>query len=161
MVPPQMPCHAQGGHMPLHFAALQGHVEVLRALLACPGVDCNTADGLGMTPLHHAAVNGQEAACTELLSHGARVDPKISVRLRPASSDNPHELGIWAACWMHALGWMLAGGDTDVLDAQNGASPLHLAAYKGRAAVVKLLIGRGANFRVLLPMLQGTHHIDP
>ena len=31
---------------------------------------------------------------------------------------------------------------------QNGASPLHLAAYKGRADVVKLLIGRGANFRV-------------
>jgi ankyrin repeat protein len=66
--------------MPLHFAALQGHVEVLCALLACPGVDCNAPDGLGMTPLHHAAVNGQEACCAELLSRGARVDSKLSVR---------------------------------------------------------------------------------
>ena len=66
--------------MPLHFAALQGRVEVLRALEACPGVDVNAPDGLSMTPLHHAAVNGQEAACMELLSRGARVDPKLSVR---------------------------------------------------------------------------------
>ncbi len=46
-----------------------------------------------------------------------------------------------------------------MLRPQNGASPLHLAAYKGRAAVVKLLIGRGANYRVLLPArCKPTHH---
>lgn len=83
--------------MPLHFAALQGHVDVLRALLACPGVDCNAADGLGMTPLHHAAVNGQEAACMELLSRGARLDPKLGVRLVTTSPDKPHVLGMCTA----------------------------------------------------------------
>ena len=42
--------------------------------------DVNRADDMAMTPLHHAAVNGQAMACTELLDHGARPDPKLSVR---------------------------------------------------------------------------------
>ena len=65
--------------MPLHLAALQGHVQILR-LLERGGADVNRADDMAMTPLHHAAVNGQAMACTELLDHGARPDPKLSVR---------------------------------------------------------------------------------
>ena len=36
---------------------------------------------------------------------------------------------------------------------QNGATPLHLAAFKGRHEAVKVLISRGANYRVT------THHL--
>ena len=56
-------------------------MDVVR-LLEGAGVDVNAQDKLAMTPLHHAAVNGQETAVAELLSRGARMDTKLSVRVR-------------------------------------------------------------------------------
>ena len=165
--PPHCFLSSQGGHMPLHFAALQGHVEVLRALLdACPGMDVNAPDSLGMSSMHHAAVNGQEAACLELLSRGARLDPKLSVRAFPNMCTGNFLISACHACTGMYHGHQISFRSLLLMfwisflthlcmlrSSQNGASPLHLAAYKGRADVVKLLIGRGANYRVdLFPL---------
>ncbi len=47
--------HRTGPHStPLHTAAQQSNVEMVRSLLA-QGADVNARDGHGETPLHHAA----------------------------------------------------------------------------------------------------------
>ncbi|XP_029952197.1 protein phosphatase 1 regulatory subunit 12A isoform X2 [Salarias fasciatus] len=49
----------------LHVAAAKGYIEVLKVLLQC-GVDVNSRDIDGWTPLHAAAHWGQEEVCTLL-----------------------------------------------------------------------------------------------
>ncbi|XP_030646834.1 protein phosphatase 1 regulatory subunit 12A [Chanos chanos] len=49
----------------LHVAAAKGYIEVLKVLLQC-GLDVNSRDCDGWTPLHAAAHWGQEEACTLL-----------------------------------------------------------------------------------------------
>ncbi|XP_070763415.1 protein phosphatase 1 regulatory subunit 12A isoform X3 [Enoplosus armatus] len=49
----------------LHVAAAKGYIEVLKVLLQC-GVDVDSMDIDGWTPLHAAAHWGQEEVCTQL-----------------------------------------------------------------------------------------------
>ncbi|CAK6961475.1 protein phosphatase 1 regulatory subunit 12A isoform X3 [Scomber scombrus] len=49
----------------LHVAAAKGYIEVLKVLLKC-GVDVDSRDSDGWTPLHAAAHWGQEEVCTLL-----------------------------------------------------------------------------------------------
>ncbi len=69
----------QGGRTPLHLAALQGHMQLVK-LLEAARADVNAKDEHGMTPLHKAAVQGHTQTVSELLAHGARVDAKLTVR---------------------------------------------------------------------------------
>ncbi|KAK2842363.1 hypothetical protein Q5P01_012563 [Channa striata] len=52
----------------LHVAAAKGYIEVLKVLLQC-GVDVDSRDIDGWTPLHAAAHWGQEEVCTLLADH--------------------------------------------------------------------------------------------
>ncbi|XP_036432380.1 protein phosphatase 1 regulatory subunit 12A isoform X3 [Colossoma macropomum] len=52
----------------LHVAAAKGYIEVLKVLLQC-GLDVDSRDSDGWTPLHAAAHWGQEEACTLLTEH--------------------------------------------------------------------------------------------
>lgn len=47
---------------PLHIAAREGHVEIIRILLKQPGTEKNAMDTSGDTALSIAATNGQESA---------------------------------------------------------------------------------------------------
>ncbi|CAM9188868.1 unnamed protein product [Scytosiphon promiscuus] len=59
---------------PMHFAALHGHVEVLRAL-ARGGADVEPCGNFHlMTPLHHAAAGNEVHAIDFLIRAGASVD---------------------------------------------------------------------------------------
>ena len=49
-------------------------------LLETARADVNAKDEHGMTPLHKAAVQGHIETASELLSHGAHVDAKLTVR---------------------------------------------------------------------------------
>jgi glutaminase len=55
---------------PLHLAAAEGHVEVLRYFVA-HGINPNPRDRWGNTPLQDAARHGQTAAVELLRAHGA------------------------------------------------------------------------------------------
>lgn len=70
--------NVQGGRTPLHLAALQGHMKLVK-LLENSGADVNAADEHGMAPLHKAAVQGHADTVQELLAHGARIDAKLTV----------------------------------------------------------------------------------
>ncbi|XP_061678611.1 protein phosphatase 1 regulatory subunit 12A isoform X3 [Syngnathoides biaculeatus] len=52
----------------LHVAAAKGYIEVLKVLLQC-GVDVDSQDVDGWSPLHAAAHWGQEEVCTLLADH--------------------------------------------------------------------------------------------
>ena len=55
----------------LHLGALSGHAEVVAALLESPGVNPNTEDGDGRTPLYAAAEIGSPDCVALLLDAGA------------------------------------------------------------------------------------------
>ena len=70
--------YIQGGRTPLHLAALQGHMQLVK-LLENSGANVNASDEHGMTPLHKAAVQGHADTVAELLAHGAHIDAKLTV----------------------------------------------------------------------------------
>ena len=60
---------------PLHQAAEDGEVDVVKALLAM-GADVNEVDPEGQTPLFFAASWGNAEACKALIDGGAEVEKK-------------------------------------------------------------------------------------
>lgn len=67
------------GMTALHFAALNGHTQVSKAILARPDFAAiNEPDGLGRTPLHCAALFGDVEICGKLLEASAVQDTKSS-----------------------------------------------------------------------------------
>jgi len=70
------------GNSPLHAAASQGHVEVIRYLVG-RGLDVNQTNQSQWTPLHWAACNGRTEACKELISLGAKINALGSAEETP------------------------------------------------------------------------------
>ncbi|WP_083232879.1 ankyrin repeat domain-containing protein [Endozoicomonas atrinae] len=61
-------------YTPLHFAAQNGHLEAIDALIA-RGADVNARTKDGRTPLHFAAQNGHLEAIDALIARGASAPP--------------------------------------------------------------------------------------
>lgn len=61
----------QEGYGPLHDAAINGHLEIAKALLA-RGADANARGAIGLTPLHFAAQSGSAPIVKALLVSGAK-----------------------------------------------------------------------------------------
>ena len=68
----------QGGRTPLHLAALQGKIGVMKQLLDARA-PANASDEHGMTPLHKAAVGGRTEAAQLLLNAGASYNSRLKV----------------------------------------------------------------------------------
>ena len=58
------------GETAVHKAARHGSGEVLRALLAQPGVAADECDGAGRRPIEIASQSGHETIVARLLDHG-------------------------------------------------------------------------------------------
>jgi ankyrin repeat protein len=108
------------GDTALHLAALYGHADAVRALLAA-GASPRSLDGDGGTPLHDAAAGGFEEVCAALLDASAASE---------SSASSPD------AARARALAANARDGD--------GETPLHTAARGGHAGVVAMLLGAGA-----------------
>jgi hypothetical protein len=61
------------GMTPLHEAAINGHVEIVRLLLQ-NGADVNSKSNIGMTTLHFAAINGHVDILHLLVENGADLE---------------------------------------------------------------------------------------
>lgn len=65
----------RAGRTPLHYAALDNDVALLRRLLA-EGANVNARDRQGFTPLHFACQQGAAEAVRALIEAGALVDAR-------------------------------------------------------------------------------------
>ncbi|XP_035811712.1 serine/threonine-protein phosphatase 6 regulatory ankyrin repeat subunit C-like isoform X2 [Amphiprion ocellaris] len=128
------------GRTPLHAAAYSGNVAGLQLVLA-QRAEVNAVDHSGCSALMVAADCGQTMA-VEFLLHNAKpdltlVDVNNNTALHLACSKG-HEM-----CALLILGEIT---DSSLINARNTAlqMPLHIAARKGLATVVQVLLSRGA-----------------
>ena len=116
----------------IHFAAQEGHVRGIEALLNA-GALVSAAIGSGDTPLHLAASGGHLDAVRFLLSKGADVNAVNSDGIMPihtAASAN-------SEATVEAL--VAAGAHVGAITAA-GWSPLHIAASNGAEESVEFLV---------------------
>jgi uncharacterized protein len=123
------------GDYPLHVAAHQGKVVIVRELLA-HGVSTSPRDHRGRTPLHVALANGKIGVADVLERHGADDDLQelLRVLVRDGNADRD------------TIAWLVDrhGVDPNAIGS-DGQAPLHLAVAAGRVKLAKHLIQAGAD----------------
>ncbi|KAK1753203.1 ankyrin repeat-containing domain protein [Echria macrotheca] len=128
------------GKQPLHYAAVEGHEDVVARLLGWElgRVDVDCADGEGRTPLIVAASKGHDFLVRALIEKGA------DWRKRDRRGGD----AFYVACtWGHVLcaAYLLGkGADINVVNKQ-GNTPLHAAARMGQLQTVRWLLRMGAD----------------
>ena len=127
--------HKKCGWSPLNAAAERGYPVIVNALAGRPGVDVNTHNSIGLTPLHNA-VRSRLLACTIFLLKA----PGIDVNALSNSGHTP--LNMAAECGSyHCLKALLDTGIANVnLPAYNGMTPLHSAVQANEPACVAALV---------------------
>ncbi|KXZ42210.1 hypothetical protein GPECTOR_181g256 [Gonium pectorale] len=154
----------KSGRTPLHLAAQNGHVDVMRVLLnvgANKDTDENLLVGLlccsclygtdnkvhdegtvctqrGNTPLHYAAENGHTEAVRALLGAGADKDAINKYVATPlyVAAENGH---------VEAVQVLLQAGANKEAANKDGWTPLLIAAQLGHVQAVQVLLQVGAN----------------
>lgn len=154
--------------LPLHQAAVRGHIEMVEMLLA-HGADPNLARKDGRTSYAFAVRGGNVVVLEKLRAAGAvptGVTPQDELigacmrgdeaTARSLMTANPHLIEALAAADRNVVADAAGTGNIDALRTMaaigfdlswehvGGGTPLHLAAWQGRADVVKLLVQLGA-----------------
>ncbi|KAL3315544.1 hypothetical protein Ciccas_005824 [Cichlidogyrus casuarinus] len=104
------------------------------------GADVNHKDSLGNTPLHYAALRGNEMAALQLLvTRGIMVDVGICWLLQNNERATP--LGLAASHSQLEVAKLLIYRKASLVwDDENGMVPLHRAVMAGNLTMVKLLV---------------------
>lgn len=126
------------GERPVHGAARRGSGVTLRFLLAEGAAADPDEDGDGDFPLLSAAQNGRDAAVTLLLEAGA--DPN---RRSSTTGDTPLYRAV--RCGFDKTVGILLQYGADPQGPDEAVQPLLEAAKRGHAAIVKMLLDRGAD----------------
>ena len=122
------------GRIPLHYACMHGHVDMVRILLARSADTINALDHDNFTPLIHGIVRHQLGCVKELLSHGARIDPE---------SDADHvPLNLACQHGSLAITELLLEKNAKTLPDAEGLFPQHLVARTGRTPETLLMLER-------------------
>lgn len=128
-------CQDSGGYSALHHASLNGHIDIVRLLLAHEA-SSNLPDLRGSSPLHLAAWAGEDEIVGLLLNH-------------PHKAANPNQQTIEKETPLHcaaqhghtgALATLLGHGADPNLTNSRGETPLDLACQYGRLQAVQMLI---------------------
>ena len=127
---------AEGG-MPLHWAAFNGHKEVVELLLANKA-DVNGKAANGLTPLHVAAGKGYKDVAELLLANKADANARNNTGVTP--------LHIAAQFGNKDVAELLLANMAKVNAKDNdGTTPLHVAVDKGSKDLVELLLANKAD----------------
>ena len=124
------------GMTPLRDAAENGHVKVVE-YLCTRGADINTQSSSGWTPLHGAAAYGHTETAACLIGEGADVNLHTieGMAALHTAIDNGHS----------EMASMLLRAGTTLNSANDGSTPLHLAARFGIPELIIPLIQAGAD----------------
>jgi hypothetical protein len=120
------------------LVAEQGDVEKLRRLVA-DGLDLACTGFKGYTLLHHAASRGHCAVIAELVRHR-----RIAIDSPNEAGETPLHLAVYGGHLL-AVDQLLDYGATINAVNHDGESCLFYAARKSTAAIVRLLLQRGAD----------------
>ena len=133
----------ENDYTPLHWAARNGHFEILRLLLA-NGSEIDINGGMyGKTSLMIAASLGIKEIVKILIEFGA------DITMVSEKDQNRNSLHLAAINGKDKIVELLIdnGINIDTIDNQNN-SPLHLAANKGHASTANLLIMKGGELEL-------------
>jgi ankyrin repeat protein len=156
----------------IHMAACRGDLNRVKMLVES-GIDVNTKDEFGCTPLHWAVLAESPEVADFLISNGAELNAKDSQNLTPlmaARGASVLELLISKGVDIHGqdalqgrtkLHMACSEGDKDAVELlirsgadvnlrdNRGATPLWIAAQHGRKEIVELLLNKGADINAL------------
>ena len=125
----------QYGSRPLHWAAGQGHLEIVDLLLQ-KGADINATDNDNITPLHVAVGKKQKDVVRYLL------DKKANPNLKDAKGDTPLQ-GAVELGQMDVVQLLVdAGADVNAAN-DEGIAPMDRAFVSGNKPLAQLLWQRG------------------
>ena len=121
----------------LRLAAKKGDIATVKTLLNKPGIDVDTKDIIGKTPLHIAAEEGMRSLVWILLAKGANIEARNN------SGWTPLHLAAWKGKIAVVRLLLVRGAD---IEAENhwGYTPLHWVAYDGQIAAAEILINNKA-----------------
>ncbi|GAA5879307.1 hypothetical protein JCM3774_006429 [Rhodotorula dairenensis] len=125
------------GLAPIHYAAQNGHDDVVKWLVDEAGAMPDLEDAQGETPLHKAALRGHLDVCRFLLSRQVQVDAADNDGWTPLH--NASSRG-----WLDVARLLLTfAADPDAAN-RHGFTPLMNAASKGHLPLVHFLLRQGA-----------------
>ncbi len=134
---------AQGdGMTALHWAALNGAIDVMNAVLEARATPDPLTRVGGYTPLHLASSRGHATAVTRLLAAGSKPAAVTATGVQPihlaAQAGDPHAI----------QSLLDRGADVNAVDQTHGRTPLVFAASQNRLDAMKMLLAKGANVRL-------------
>lgn len=122
----------------LHFAAINGHTEVIRALLK-GGAQVDEKDAGRATALFHAAIHDHKGALRELLTAGADVNVKNAKGLSAL------HVAAFRGCSRTVPLLIAAGADVHGVS-EDGVTVLDMAALGEQTAVLEMLLEKEFSF---------------
>ena len=120
------------GRLPLHYACIHGHVDMVRLLLEANPTYVNSTDHDNFTPLIHSIIHRNLRCADQLLSKGARINPATETDHVPLN----------LACQYGAVDIvkLLLDRRANILADAEGLYPQHLVARKGVTPDILLML---------------------